>query len=361
MPEGAAVRIGLISTPWTPLPPPAYGGLEAVVDCLARGFGAAGHEVLVAAPGDSASPVPLVPDSPPADPGGTWLTEAELAHVVRAYRAMDGMDIIHDHTLAGPLYLNRPPGVPVVTTNHGPFRPQLCDIYRAMNGQTALVAVSQHQASTADGLPIARVILHGIDVQTVPVGDGAGGYFCFLGRMSPRKGVREAALVARKAGVPLRIAAKIQDGTERDYFDSCVAPLLTNKVEYLGELNAQEKYRLLGGATALLNPIQWPEPFGLVMAEALATGTPVVATPAGAAPEIVDDAVTGYLREDIDALAACLTQAGNLDRGQCRNEALSRFSAQRMVTEHLDLYNELLTAGQRTQDHDRGGRAGVVG
>jgi glycosyltransferase involved in cell wall biosynthesis len=355
---GAAVRIGLISTPWTPLPPPAYGGLEAVVDSLARGFAAAGHEVLVAAPGDSTSPVPLVPNSPPADPGGTWLTEAELAHVVRAYRAMAEMDVIHDHTLAGPLYLNRPRGVPVVTTNHGPFRPQLCDIYRAMNGHASLVAVSRHQASTADGVPIARVILHGIDARSVPVGDGAGGYFCFLGRMSPRKGVREAALVARKAGVPLRIAAKVQDGIEREYFESCVAPLLTSEVEYLGELNTEEKYRLLGGATALLNPIQWPEPFGLVMVEAFATGTPVVATPAGAAPEIVHDGVTGYLCDDIDALATRLTQAGSLDRRRCRHEALSRFSAQRMVTEHLDLYNELLTAGPPApQHHDRGARA----
>jgi glycosyltransferase involved in cell wall biosynthesis len=348
------VRIGLISTPWTPLPPPAYGGLEAVVDSLARGFAAAGHEVLVAAPADSTCPVPLVPNSPPADPSGTWLTEAELAHVVRAYAAMAGMDIIHDHTLAGPLYLNRPRGVPVVTTNHGPFRQPLCDIYRAMDGHTSLVAVSRHQASTANGLPIARVILHGIDVQSVPVGDGAGDYFCFLGRMSPRKGVREAALVARKASVPLRIAAKIQDGIEREYFDNAVAPLLTSDVQYLGELNTQEKYLLLGGATALLNPIQWPEPFGLVMAEALAAGTPVVATPAGAAPEIVDDGVTGYLRDDIGTLATCLKQAGSLDRERCRHEALSRFSAQRMAAEHLDLYREILSAGQgRGSDPER--------
>jgi glycosyltransferase involved in cell wall biosynthesis len=309
---------------------------------------------MVAAPGDSTCPVPLVPNSPPADPGGTWLTEAELAHVVRAYRAMADMDIVHDHTLAGPLYLNRPRGVPVVTTNHGPFRPPLCDIYHAMDGQTALVAVSRHQASTADGLPIARVILHGIDVQSVPVGDGSGGYFCFLGRMSPRKGVREAALVARTAGVPLRIAAKVQDGIEREYFDDEVAPLLTSEVEFLGELNTYEKYQLLGDAIALLNPIQWPEPFGLVMAEALAAGTPVVATPAGAAPEIVDDGVTGYLRSDIDALAGCLTQAGRLDRQRCRHAALTRFSAQRMVTEHLDLYRELLTAGHPARHRPSG-------
>jgi glycosyltransferase involved in cell wall biosynthesis len=333
----------MISTPWTALPPPSYGGIEGVVDRLARGFVAAGHEVLVAAPGDSTCPVALVPDAPPADPGGIGLTEVELSHVVRAYRAMPGMDIIHDHTLAGPLYLQQVPDTPIVTTNHGPFRKLLLDIYGAMDRHVSLIAVSHHQASTADGVRIARVIHHGMDVDAVPAGDGAGGYFCFLGRMSPSKGVREAALIARMAGVPLRIGAKLQDKGEREYYECAVAPLLNSDVEYLGELNTDEKYKLLGGATAMLNPIQWPEPFGLVMIEALAAGTPVVSTSAGAAPEIIDDGVTGYLRDDIDALAASLAQVGSLDRGRCRQEALSRFSSDRMVAEHLDLYTELVT------------------
>lgn len=336
------MRIGMISTPWTALPPPAYGGIEGVVDRLVRGLVAAGHELLVAAPGDSSIPAPLVPDSPPADPNAMSLTEAELGHIVRAYRAMGEMDIIHDHTFAGPLYRHRPPGTPIVTTNHGPFRAQLRDIYHAMDQDVALVAISHHQASTAGEARIARVIHHGIDVEAVPVGDGAGGYFCFLGRMSAGKGVREAALIARKAGVPLRIGAKVHDKGEQEYLDCAVTPLLNSEVEYLGELNKNEKYELLGGAIGMLNPIQWPEPFGLVMIEALAAGTPVVATPSGAAPEIVDDGRTGYLREDIDALAATLPQVANLDRGRCRQEATSRFSADRMVAEHIDLYTELV-------------------
>jgi glycosyltransferase involved in cell wall biosynthesis len=319
-----------------------------VVDRLTRGYTAAGHEVLVAAPGDSTCPAPLVPNAPPADPGGIGLTEVELAHVVRAYEAMPGMDLIHDHTLAGPLYRHRLPDVPVVHTNHGPFRPLLRDIYRAMDRDVALVSVSHHQASTADGVRISRVIHHGIDVDTVPMGDGSGGYFCFLGRMSPSKGVREAALVARKAGVPLRIGAKLVDKGERDYFDCAVAPLLGTEVEYLGELNTAEKYKLLGGAIGMLNPIQWAEPFGLVMIEALAAGTPVVATTAGSAPEIVDDGVTGFLCDDMDALAARLPEAGNLDRARCRQDAMKRFSADRMVAEHLDLYSDLLSGAQRT-------------
>jgi len=340
------VRIGIVSTPWTALPPPAYGGIEGVVDRLARGYLAAGHDVLVAAPGDSTCPVPLVPGAPPADPDGIGLTEVELAHIVRSYKAMQEMDIVHDHTLIGPLYRRRPPDVPIVSTLHGPFRPFLREAYQAMADDVALVAISHHQASTAQGVPITRVIHHGIDVDAVPFGDGSGGYFCFLGRMSPSKGVREAALVARKAGVPLRIGAKLQDKGEREYFECAVAPLLNSDVEYLGELNKEEKYDLLCGATAMLNPIQWAEPFGLVMLEALAAGTPVVTTPCGAAPEIVDDGVTGYIREDIDALAAVLPQVGNLDRKRCREEARRRFSTECMVTKHLELYNDVL-AGAR--------------
>jgi glycosyltransferase involved in cell wall biosynthesis len=284
--------------------------------------------------------VPLVPDAPPADVDGMGLTEVEMGHIVRAYEAMHDMDVIHDHTLAGPLYRHRPSAMPIVTTNHGPFRAQLRDIYRMMARDVALIAISHHQASTAD-VPIARVIHHGIDVEAVPVGDGGGGYACFLGRMNPSKGVREAAIIAHQAGVPLRIAAKMQDRGEREYFECAITPLLDSDVEYLGELNTAEKYELLGGAVALLNPIQWPEPFGLVMIEALSTGTPVIATGCGAAPEIIDDGVTGYLRDDTDGLAAGLRDATNLNRERCRSVALSRFSTQRMVNDHLELFTQL--------------------
>jgi glycosyltransferase involved in cell wall biosynthesis len=341
------VRIGLISTPWTALPPPAYGGIEGVVDQLARGFQEAGHEVLLAAPGDSQCPVPMVPGTPPADPNAMGMAEVELSHIVRAYDAMAGMDLVHDHTVVGPLYRHRPPGMPVVTTNHGPFRARLRDIYRAMARDAAMVAISHHQASTAD-VPIARVIHHGLDVDSVPLGDGAGGYACFLGRMSPSKGVREAALIARQAGVPLRIAAKMNDRNEREYFECAVSPLLGSDIEYVGELNTAEKYELLGGAVALLNPIQWPEPFGLVMIEALAAGTPIVATPSGAAPEIVEDGATGFLRDDVRELTACLKDAATLDRNTCRQAAQTRFSTERMVADHLDLYAELLAGDAGT-------------
>jgi glycosyltransferase involved in cell wall biosynthesis len=342
------MRIGLISPPWLAVPPPAYGGIEFVVDLLARGLAAAGHEVLLAAPSNSSCPVPLVSGLPVA-PAHAELSDhslVELRHVKAAYSAMRGMDIVHDHTVAGPLYRYRPTALPVIATNHGTFVYGLGELYEAMSDVT-IVAISYHQASTAHGVNINRVIHHGLDLGTVPVGLGTGRYACFLGRMSPDKGVREAILIARRAGVPLVIAAKMRQAAEVEFYRDVVEPMLGGEVEYVGELGGAAKYELLGGAFALLNPIQWPEPFGLVMIESLATGTPVVTTPAGAAPEIVDDGVTGYLRTGLDGLTEALTGAADLDRSACRRVVADRFSAARMVADHLDLYAEVAAAPKR--------------
>jgi glycosyltransferase involved in cell wall biosynthesis len=341
------MRIGLIAPPWVPVPPPAYGGIEAVVHRLACGLVAAGHDVLLAAPQNSTCPVPQVAGLPPAEATRIGATVVELRHLARAYAAMEDVDLVHDHTVAGPLFRNRPPQVPVVTTNHGPFLSELGELYQVMGPDVTVIAISHHQASAAGGVPIARVIHHGIDITEVPPGDGRGGYACFLGRMHPHKGPREAVLVARRAGIPLLLAARMSEPAEREYFDHAVAPLLGRDAEYVGELGEAEKYALLGGAVALLNPIRWPEPFGLVMLEALATGTPVVATPAGAAPEIVDDGTTGYLQSGVTRLAAALVRAAGLDRGACRRVAADRFSTQRMVAEHLTLYGEILDAAPK--------------
>jgi glycosyltransferase involved in cell wall biosynthesis len=337
------MRIGLIAPPWVPVPPRAYGGTESVVDRLARGLVRAGHEVLLAAAANSTCPVPRVAGTmEPADDApvcGDALTD--LRHVVTSYAAMADVDVVHDHTLVGPLYRRPPRPTPVVTTNHGPFNSTLTSLYRSLR-DVAVLAISHHQASTAAGVPIAGVIHHGIDVDAVPEGSGQGGYASFLGRMSPEKGPREAALIARAAGVPLRMAAKLREPAERDYFEAEVEPLLCSDVEYVGELGPAEKLDLVGSSLALLNPIQWPEPFGLVMIEALATGTPVVATPAGSAPEIVDDGVTGHLRTGRASLASALLDAVQLDRGACRAAAARRFSTERMVGEHVRVYSDLL-------------------
>ncbi|NKX51804.1 glycosyltransferase family 4 protein [Arthrobacter deserti] len=336
------MRIGLVAPPWIPVPPPAYGGTELVVDLLARGLAGAGHEVLLAAPADSTCPVPRVAGLGPVAPGSLDTTNVELAHVIRAYEAMAGMDLVHDHTLAGPLYRHRPPLVPVVATSHNPFTPLQTEIFRAMSRDVAVVAISRHQAGTAGGISIARVIHHGMDLAAVPVGGGRGGYACFVGRANRDKGMAEAIAIARDAGMPLEVAAKMREPGEIRYFDSTIRPLLGADVEFLGEISPQEKYALLGGAVAMLNPIQWDEPFGLVMIEALATGTPVVGTPRGAAPEIIVDGRTGFLAEDWRQLPGLLQRAAELDRGACREHAERHFSSRRMVEDHLVLYADVL-------------------
>jgi glycosyltransferase involved in cell wall biosynthesis len=346
------MRIGLVAPPWVPVPPPAYGGTEAVVDRLARGFTDSGHEVLLAAPANSECPVTRVAGSraAPLDAPVFQDVVAELQHALTAYAAMADVDVIHDHTVAGPLYRHLAPDVPVVTTNHGPFDDAVRQIYLA-TPDVPVIAISHSQASQAGDVRLAGVIHHGIDVAGVPVGPGDGGYASFLGRMSPEKGAREAALIARAAGVPLRIAAKVREPAECEYFGSQVRPLLCSVVEYVGELATAEKLELVGDSCALLNPIQWEEPFGLVMIEALASGTPVVTTRSGSAPEIVEDGVTGFLRGDLSGLAAALAAAPGLDRAACRTAAEKRFDTPRMVREHLDVYGDLLDGRLRSGPH----------
>jgi len=336
------VRIAIIAPPWVPVPPPAYGGTEAVLDNLCRGLQAAGHDVLLYATGDSTCDVLVGWTLDRA--AGTVMTGAatELHHVVDAYREIErwGADIVHDHTLVGPVYAPRF-DVPVVTTNHGPFDGELAALYRAIADTVPVIAISHHHARTAHDIPVAAVIHHGIDVDSFPLGDGDGGYALFLGRMSPDKGVHVAARVARDAGMPLRIAAKMREPAERVYFEEHVAPLLGHGVEYVGEVGGDDKLDLLANACCLLNPLAWPEPFGMVMIEALACGTPVVATPAGSVPEIITDGVTGFIAADEGALAAALERASELDRRRCRKEAAERFSTERMVRDHVDLYARL--------------------
>jgi glycosyltransferase involved in cell wall biosynthesis len=335
------MRIGLVAGPWIPVPPSTYGGTERVVDSLARGFAAAGHEVLLAAPSDSSCPVPLAPGMRTSVPQQLNRTLSELSQVARAYAGMGGVDIIHDHTLAGPLYLHRPEGIPVVTTIHCRLDASAADIYGAIARQAAVIAISRDQASHAPDVPVTRVIHHGMDIASVPVGSGSGGYLCFVGRASRDKGLLEAVRIAREAGIPLRIAVKVREQDEVNYFRDVIEPMLGPNEDFMGEMDDAEKYRLMGEAIAFLNPIQWSEPFGLVMIEALATGTPIIGTPAGSAPEIIDHGRTGFLGST-DQLAGLVHQAANLDRALCRRTVEQRFSEERMVNDYLRLFENLL-------------------
>jgi glycosyltransferase involved in cell wall biosynthesis len=342
------MRIALIAPPWTPIPPPFYGGIELVVDQMARGLQAAGHEVTLFATGDSTCPVPTKWALPKAEGLRIGMAVPELRHVVHAYEAVAAHDIVHDHTVVGPFYSERYPGLPVVTTIHGPFNEELTDLYSAVAHRVPIVCISHAQRRAAPGLPVARVIHHGLDASAFAFGDGSGDedgeYFLFLGRMSPEKGVHYAVEVARKAGVRVLLAAKMREGQERAYFDERVAPLLGPDAVYLGEVPHERKLELLAGARALLFPICWNEPFGMVMLESMACGTPVIAFPNGAVPEVVNDGHTGFLCENEADMVKAVGRVGELRREDCRVAVEGYFSTQRMVAEHIELYEEITAA-----------------
>jgi glycosyltransferase involved in cell wall biosynthesis len=273
----------------------------------------------------------------------------EIRHVLHAYEAASDADVVHDHTLVGPLYSATFPNLPVVTTNHGPFNPELNDLYRVISERVPVIAISQHQASTAEGIRIGAVIPHGVDIDDFPVGRGDGGYALFLGRMHEGKAPHVAARIARKAGIELKIAAKMSEPAELAYFDKMVRPLLGEGVTYVGEVNRETKLELLADAHCLLNPIAWPEPFGMVMIEALACGTPVLTTPFGAAPEIVEDGVSGFVRKDEASLTEALGHVDEIDRAVCRARVELRYSVEQMVTKHVALYRRTMADVARTR------------
>ena len=344
--EMRRLKIGLIAAPWVAVPPPLYGGTEVVIDHLARGFTDAGHDVRLFTTGDSTCPVDRRWLHSRAV-GTTGSLLDELGHVQAAYAELADCDVIHDHTLLGPLWANANRTPPVVTTVHGEFTPTLTDLYRSVSGKAWVVAISHHQRSTAPTVPVAHVIHHGIDVERCSVGRGDGNYVVFLGRMHPDKGVHRAIEIARAAGKTILIAAKMWEPAERRYFTERVEPLLGPDAVYLGEVGGQEKHDLLAGAEALVNPIRWPEPFGLVMIEALAVGTPVLAFAEGAAPEIIDHGRTGFVCRDNRDMVDRLGEVGTLDRAACRADVAARFSTRHMVDEHLALYRRLLRERQR--------------
>jgi len=337
------MRIAIIAPPWLPIPPPAYGGTENVLDSLASGLQAAGHDVLLCTTGDSTCDVPRMSVFDHAIGIGAGSSVDEIRHVINAYEAAHDVDIIHDHTLIGPLYSAALPELALVTTNHGPFNAQLVDLYRVLAPRVPVIAISAHQASTATGIDIAAVIHHGVDIADFPIGLGGHGAV-FLGRMHPGKAPHIAARIARKAGIPLRIAAKMREPDEIAYFETMVRPLLGHDISYVGELNRADKLKILGEAECLLNPIAWPEPFGMVMIEALACGTPVITTSFGAAPEIVRDGIDGYVCDDEATMLVGLQKIPFISRSSCRQHIASTFSIEIMVRKHLAVYEQARAA-----------------
>ncbi len=338
------VRIGMLAPPWLPVPAPGYGGTEAVIDQLAVGLQAAGHDVVLFTRADSTCAVPRCNSSELPGPEELGQADIALRHALDGYAAFRrlGVDVVHDHTSVGAFVAADFADLPLAVTNHNRFDARANVLFGAVSGRAAVVAISRAQADTARGVRIDRVIHHGVDTDAFPFGAGRGGYLLFLGRMAPEKGVATAARVARRAGRRLLIAAKMWEPRELRYFEEEVQPLLDDDIRYIGQVGHERKLDLLADAEALLNPIAWDEPFGMTMIESLACGTPVLAHPAGASPEIVDHGCTGFLAADEDGLVAAVREIAGLDRAAAREACARRFSTARMVADHVDLYRDLL-------------------
>jgi glycosyltransferase involved in cell wall biosynthesis len=335
------MRIAVIAPPWAPVPPALYGGTEQVVHSQVVGFERAGHEVMLFTTGDSTCPVPRRHLLPTSEGQRIGQVVPELRHVLSAYEAVEGYDVVHDHTMAGPVYGECRPDLRVVTTSHGPLDGELADLYRRVAPRVPLIAISHAQRRPAPDIPVAAVIHHGVDQADFPLGQG-GDYCLFLGRMAPDKGAHRAIAAARQAGVPLVLAGKMREPPEQLFFERRVAPLLGDDTPYLGEVSHEEKLRLLAGARATLFPIRWNEPFGLVMLESLACGTPVIAFAEGAAPEVIADGETGLLCGDESEMAEAILKADAIERRACRAAVEGYFSVDRMVAQHLELFEALL-------------------
>jgi glycosyltransferase involved in cell wall biosynthesis len=345
MSPSASLRVALVAPPWFEVPPDGYGGIEQMVGELANGLTALGHTVVLLAAGDDRTDATLIPtfDEPPEGLGTPDAAATELVHAARVADALERVqvDVVHDHTFVGPL-LARERSVPTVLTVHGPIEDTTAELYA--ESDVSLVAISDSQRMSRPRLPWIATVHNGIDVDRHPFSAEKEPYFLFLGRMNPDKGVEEAISIARATRTPLRIAAKCEEPVEREYFEQRIEPMLDAEIRYVGPVGTDEKFDLLRSARALLFPIQWEEPFGLVMVEALACGTPVIATPRGSVPEIVVDGETGFIAEDVDGLIEGARRIDEIDPAACRRDARERFDTSVMTAGYEAVYRALADA-----------------
>jgi glycosyltransferase involved in cell wall biosynthesis len=340
-----SLRIALLSPVWFPVPPPLYGGIENVVALLAEGLAEAGHDVTVFASGDSRvdADVSWIYPHAPSERIGEPLPE--LRHVLACYERTDEFDVIGDHT--GPFAAALAPRtrIPVLHTVHGPLDGELGDAYEQiarMTPELHLVSLSRSQRRPRPRLPWIANCPNAVDPSRFSWSSTHEGYLAFLGRMGPEKGAGHAVAVARETGLPLKIAAKCREPAERAYFAEHVEPYLGGSIEYLGELGHEEKVELLRSARATLFPIDWQEPFGLVMIESLACGTPVVATRRGSVPEVLEHGRTGIIVERHADLAAAIAEVDRLDPAECRRAVEERFSRRSLVRGYLRAFRAAL-------------------
>jgi glycosyltransferase involved in cell wall biosynthesis len=340
------MRIAQVSPLYESVPPRLYGGTERVVAYLTEQLVAQGHDVTLFASADSTTSARLVPCSPQS----LRLHEGcidHLAHHIAMLERVAAMarefDIVHYHIDYLHFPMSRRLGLPHVTTLHGRLDlPDLAPVYREF-ADMPVVSISNAQRQAIPNANWQGTVYHGLPRDLFRFHPGPGTYLAFLGRISPEKRVDQAIAIARAARIPLRIAAKV-DRADREYFES-IRPLLRGPlVEFLGEIGDGAKDEFLGRAMALLFPIDWPEPFGLVMIEAMACGTPVIAYRRGSAPEVLDEGMTGFIVEGLDEAVRAVGRVSQLDRARCRRVFEERFSADTMAREYGTVYRRVLSS-----------------
>jgi glycosyltransferase involved in cell wall biosynthesis len=339
------MRIAQISPLTEAMPPILYGGTERVVSWLTEELVAMGHDVTLFASGDSVTAAKLVPmrdkatrlDPTVKDPIAPHCRMVELV-----YRHKDEFDVLHSHLDYFPLSLLTRQNVPFLTTLHGRLDlPDYVDIFSTFR-QAPFVSISNNQRKPVPHLNWLRTVPHGLPAELLTPLPVKQEYLAFLGRICPEKRVDRAIRVAGRAGMKLKIAAKV-DNADKDYYDTLIRPLIAGNadVEFIGEINDQQKSAFLSGAHALLFPIDWPEPFGLVMIEAMACGTPVIAWRAGSVPEVIDDGETGFIVNSEEEAVAAIGQVHRLDRSAIRATFDRRWTARRMAEDYVNLYDAL--------------------
>jgi glycosyltransferase involved in cell wall biosynthesis len=339
------MKIAQIAPLYESVPPQHYGGTERVVSYLTEELVSQGHEVTLFASGDSITTAKLVPCVSQAlrlDPN---CIDTQVHHIYlleRVFRLADEFDIVHFHIDYLHFPLSRRNGFPQLTTLHGRLDiPDLVPLYKEFVDMP-LVSISNSQREPLPWVQWIGNVYHGLPEYLYCFHERPGSYLAFLGRISPEKRPDIAIEIARCVGIPLKIAAKV-DKADQDYYDQRIKPLLNDPlVEYIGEIDDRQKEEFLGKAYALLFPVDWPEPFGLVMIEALACGTPVIAFGNGSVTEVMEDGRTGYVVDDVETAVKAIEKIEKIDRHLCRQVFENRFSAAKMAEGYLAIYNKLL-------------------